>query len=127
VSRVLDASTVLALMFGEAGSARVVEVLADGAAISAVNLTEVITRQIDRGILPDEARQNVRDLELDVVAFDEDLAHRTALLRATTRAAGQSLGDRACLALAERLGRPALTADKAWATLQLGVQIEVVR
>ena len=35
------------------------------------------------------------------------------------RAAGLSLGDRCCLALAHRLGRAAVTADSAWAQLPL--------
>jgi PIN domain nuclease of toxin-antitoxin system len=48
-------------------------------------------------------------------------------LRSATRSAGLSLGDRACLALAERLGMVALTADRAWGTLQVGIQVDVIR
>jgi PIN domain nuclease of toxin-antitoxin system len=44
-----------------------------------------------------------------------------------TRAAGLSLGDRACLALARERRIPALTADRAWSHLQLGIEIQTVR
>ncbi|MBI3977092.1 MAG: hypothetical protein HY331_02795 [Chloroflexi bacterium] len=47
------------------------------------------------------------------VDFDADLAYQAGLLHPATRQAGLSLGDRACLALARRLGLPALTADRA--------------
>jgi PIN domain nuclease of toxin-antitoxin system len=50
-----------------------------------------------------------------------------ARLRALTRAYGLSFGDRACLALARRLGLPALTAERAWAELDLGIPVEVLR
>jgi len=46
-----------------------------------------------------------------------------------TRPAGLSFGDRACLALARRSGRKAMTADRTWlsvATL-LGVEVELIR
>ena len=68
-----------------------------------------------------------RTMSIQVVPFDEELAYRAGLLRSATRSAGLSLGDRACLALAERLGVPALTTDRIWGTLQLGIQIEVIR
>jgi PIN domain nuclease of toxin-antitoxin system len=42
-----------------------------------------------------------------------------ARLRDRGRPAGLSLGDRCCLALAERLGCAAVTADTAWAQLPL--------
>ena len=38
-----------------------------------------------------------------------------------------SLADRACLALAMRLGLPALTTDRAWAELDLPVEVVVLR
>ena len=44
-----------------------------------------------------------------------------------TRSAGLSLADRACLALASRLGVPAVTADRAWTTLDVGVEIVCIR
>jgi ribonuclease VapC len=48
-------------------------------------------------------------------------------LRASSRAFGLSLCDRACLALAQSLALPALTADRSWARLDLGIAIEVIR
>jgi PIN domain nuclease of toxin-antitoxin system len=56
----------------------------------------------------------------------EKKTKKTAHLRAETRSAGLSLGDRACLALAGDLGRPALTADKVWRDLPR-VEVRVVR
>jgi ribonuclease VapC len=128
VSSVLDASALLAAINGELGADRVRQATAqDGAVIGAVNLAEVITKLVERGFDDRAIRATVSAAQLQVVPFDEDLAYRAALLRIATRTAGLSLGDRACLALADRLGLPALTADRTWATLQLGVQVEVIR
>ncbi len=44
-----------------------------------------------------------------------------------TKFLGLSLGDRACLALAMEEQAIAVTADKAWAQLALGVSIQVIR
>jgi PIN domain nuclease of toxin-antitoxin system len=49
------------------------------------------------------------------------------MLRPSTRKLGLSLGDRACLALAARTRRQALTTDKDWAKLDTGIEIEVIR
>jgi PIN domain nuclease of toxin-antitoxin system len=54
-------------------------------------------------------------------------AIEAARLRPLTRAAGLSLGDRACLALARRHGAVAITADAAWATLSLGIDVRPIR
>lgn len=124
---VLDESAVLALLRGESGAQRVTDAIDDGACISAVNLTEVVTRQLDRGMSESDARESVVWLAMTVVPFDEELAYRAGLLRTMTKSAGLSLGDRACLALAERLGVPALTADRAWGGLQFAIQVDVIR
>ena len=50
-----------------------------------------------------------------------------ARLRPLTREAGLSLADGACLALATTLGSPALTADGAWAELDVGPRIDLIR
>jgi PIN domain nuclease of toxin-antitoxin system len=103
------------------------EAIRDGAVILSINLGEVITRMVNGGMSEADIRRILAAMSLDVVPFDEELAYRAGLLRSATRSAGLSVGDRACLALAERLGVPALTTDRIWGTLQLGIQIEVIR
>ena len=127
VSSVLDASALLALVFREPGMNRVDDALRDGAVILAVNLAEVVTRMLEKSFSEPDMQRTLDALELTVVPFDEELAYRAGLLRQATRQAGLSLGDRACLALAEQLGVPALTSDRAWARLQIGIQIAVIR
>ncbi len=54
-------------------------------------------------------------------------AIEVAHLRPLTRAAGLSLGDRACLALTRRLEGVAMTTDAAWARVELDVPLRLVR
>ena len=126
-SCVLDASAILAFFKGEPGADRVRVALAEGVVVGAVNLAEAVTKLSESGEPETAIRGLVYGLDPEIVPFDEDLAYATGLLRPLTRHLGLSLGDRACLALAQRLGLPALTADRAWAALQIGVVIEVVR
>lgn len=100
--------------------------LADGA-ISAVNLVEAVTRLTDKGIALDDLLVGIAGLGLEVVSFDYQSAVVTSSLRASTRHLGLSLGDRACLALAIETGAIALTSDRAWATLDVGCEIELIR
>ena len=74
-----------------------------------------------------EIRFYLDSLGLEIVDFNQALAYRTRFLLPLTKTIGLSLGDRACLALAELLGVPALTSDRAWATLNLGIQVELIR
>lgn len=123
---VLDASALLALLQGERGA----ESLADGlaeSAISAVNLSEVAAKLAEAGLPELELREALGPLGLEVVPFDEELAYRAGLLRPATRGQGLSLGDRACLALARARGLPAVTTDRAWKKLALGVEVRVLR
>ena len=55
------------------------------------------------------------------------LALASGLLRPATKTLGLSLGDRVCLALAQDLDCPVLTADRAWESLTLGIKVVVVR
>jgi ribonuclease VapC len=48
-------------------------------------------------------------------------------MRARARTAGLSLGDRACLALAEARGLPVVTADRQWKAFQSTVEIKQLR
>ncbi len=124
-SAVLDASALLALLKREQGGEVVAEALAQGAAIGAVNLSEVVARLAEAGMPEPDIRQVIEPLGLDVIAFDADLAYLAGMLRATTRQLGLSLGDRACLALGRRLGLPVLTTDRAW--LGLSGQVQPIR
>jgi len=63
----------------------------------------------------------------ELVPFDRQLARVTAELRQPTRNLGLSLGDRVCLALARVMGGRALTADRSWAALDLGIPTECIR
>ena len=64
---------------------------------------------------------------LRVVPLIEADAVTIARLRASTRAYGLSLGDRACLATALRFGRRVMTTDRSWAALDIGVAIHLIR
>jgi len=123
---VFDASALLAVLFREPGAERCVQAIDEGL-IGAVNLSEVLGRLTESGASPEQSGMALRRFDLEVVAFDADLAQATAELRPLTRSKGLSLGDRACLALARREGARVLTADRAWADLALDIEIEVIR
>jgi len=125
---VLDASALLALLFGEPGAEVVLTQVRTGV-IGAANLAEVLAKLSDHGLPAQEAARAVAILGLEVVPMTEGQAQRSAELRPVTRTAGLSLGDRACLALAMELNAPALTADRSWAGVAeaAGVAVQVVR
>ena len=123
---VLDASAAVALAHGEPG-AEAVEPLVNGSCISTVNWSEVarVCLAVERD--PEALRALLADAGCRTVDFTVDDATAAARLWRATRDAGLSLADRACLALAARLGVPAVTADRAWAELDVGVEVVVVR
>ena len=123
---VLDASALLALLNAEPGAEFVAERL-DQSEVSVVNLTEIGTRLIDAGATLADYRRAISLLDLVEVPFDRELADLAAEIRGSTRAAGLSLGDRACLALAIRSGATALTADRAWLSIKAGCVVEMIR
>lgn len=125
-STVLDASALLAFLHRETGFQVVADHIKD-AAVSAVNLSEVVARLADRGLLGQVIRESLEDMSIAVIPFETEQAYIAAMLRTETRSVGLSLGDRACLALARQLRVPALTADRRWAELDVGVNVQVIR
>lgn len=123
---VLDASALLAVLFDEPG-ADAVEAILPGARMSAVNLSEVVAKLSDLGLDRGDILKDLSELDLVICDLDRSQAEFAGLLRRTTRQAGLSLGDRACLALAASLNAIAVTADRAWGDLEVGVQVQVVR
>src|SRR4051794_35169209 len=129
---VLDASALLAYLFGEPGEDVVADALSDGAHLSTVNLAEALSVIASRGADPADVverltERGVLGRALIVEPFTQADAIRAALLRPLTRERGLSLADRACIALARRLGLPALTADRAWAAVELDVGLTFLR
>lgn len=123
---VLDTSAVLAFLRGEPGGDSIGPLL-PVARLSAVNLTEAVSKLIDRGAQPDIAVRRIRSLRMEVISFAFEHAERAGELRQATRHLGLSLGDRACLALAQQLGAPVYTADRDWAKLHIGVEVRLIR
>jgi len=130
---VLDASALLAYLHDEAGAEAVADAIARSAAISAANWAETLSKLAEHGV---DSGRLAGELEeqgllhglLEVVPLTAADAVAIAELRPRTRDLGWSLGDRACLALALRLDRPVLTADRSWARLdELGLDVRPIR
>jgi len=126
-SVVFDASAVLALVRDEPGADNVAAHVGR-AAISAVNLQEVVKELLLSGLDEATTRELLDELRLDVRAHDVGAAYAAAGLHAQTRQYGRSLGDRSCLALAVQLGIPALTADREWKKVRVrNLKVEHIR
>ena len=125
-SAVLDSSAILAVLNNEPGADAVEEML-DDALVSTVNYAEVVAKLVERGSTSAQAQSALRSIALTTSDFDILLAQRTGALRAETIRRGLSLGDQACLALAEREGVPALTGDRTWVGAVSGVEIRLIR
>jgi PIN domain nuclease of toxin-antitoxin system len=123
---VLDASALLCLIRNEPGADKVRAALADSS-ISAVNLSEVIAKMTDLGMSADLIDAVLGPLKLPTVPFDAAQARIAGLMRPKTRSLGLSLGDRACLALAEQSGVAAMTTDRAWSALEGTFKVVLAR
>lgn len=137
---VVDASAVLALLDEEEGTDAAADVLED-AAISAVNLAEVVAHLIRGGLPPEELDGvlapfpfAVHPFPFAVHPFAEADARAAGLMRAVTEPVRRALppprrtlshGDQACLAPAARLALPAVTADRDRALYAEAAEVEV--
>ena len=125
---VLDASALLALLRNEPGADRVQAVL-DGATIGAVNLAEVVSHYAKLGAERADIEAMLQPLPLRILPVDAALSYAAGMLRRVTLERGLSLGDRYCLALAQREGLPALTAERRWPEIAeaTGVRVILIR
>ena len=123
---ILDASAVLALLLGEAGS-DLVRPLVPVGGMSAANHAEVIGKLSDRGYSR-EALDLASTPEFPVLPLTREIATLAGRLVPVTAHHGLSLGDRCCLATAMHYRVPAVTADQAWSRLQLaGLEVRCIR
>ena len=123
---VLDASAVLGVLWREPGFEEVADALSRSL-ISVINEAEIIGVLMQRGETAERALSIVHALPYEVVGLDRQLAIRAGALWRSFKPRGLSLGDRCCLALAERTALPALTSDQRWADLGIGVEVRLFR
>lgn len=126
MSRVLDASALLAFLHGESGGGIVADAL-DGAMVSTVNWSEVIQKAIAHGVDVRGMREDFVGLGVTLVGFRPAQAELAAGLWRDTHRLGLSLADRACLSLALVHDCPVMTADRVWSQLNLGLDVQLIR
>ena len=126
-SVVLDASALLAILNGEPGADKLTPELLSRATSSTVNLAEVQSKLVSRGLTPQDAWEAALSGVREATDFTAAHARLTGSLVSQTRPFGLSLGDRACLALGLTLKAPVYTADQSWRKLILGIRIHVIR
>lgn len=120
----MDASAVLAVIFGEPGQDAVLPRL-PGAAMSSVTLAGVLAKSRQHGFDPGFIADTLAKLGIATVPFDDVQALLAAGLWQPS--SPLSLGDRCCIALAAARALPVLTADRAWASLDLPVPVHLAR
>src|SRR5271154_709258 len=109
---------------GEPG-AEAAEAVIAASSTPTVNLSEAVGYFARNVSSVAEVREWIGAFELEIVPLDAELSYSAGFLLPATRAAGLSLGDRACLALARRLGVRALTTDRAWSRIAVAAQAEI--
>jgi PIN domain nuclease of toxin-antitoxin system len=123
---VLDASALLAMLQNEPG-AEFVQKKLQNSVISSVNFSETVSRLVRHGMPENEIQDLLNLLGLEIIPFFEEQAYQCGFMSSSTKSTGLSFADRACLALAQQLDRIALTADRAWMSLPIDIQVEMIR
>lgn len=128
MSRVLDASALLAMLLDEPGAGKVRAIL-DGALLGAVNLAEVVSHYAKLGAKQSDIEAMLTSLPVRLMPVDAGLSYEAGMLCPLTLQGGLSLGDRYCLALAKRVQVPVVTAERRWPDIAeaTGVKVELIR
>ena len=121
---VLDASAVLAFVLDEPGADQVEAVLGT-ASVPATNWAEIVQRLRRIGSDAARAASALKALGVRIEVVGELDAEVAASLYEANPSL--SLGDRLCLAVAQRLAQPVYTADRAWAKAQTDAQVVLLR
>lgn len=121
------ASAVLALIHDEPGAGVVVDELRS-AILGAANLAEVIGKLVDANTDLARVRERLKAAGVTIEPVLEQDAELAGAMSALTGGRTLSLGDRCCLALSVR-STPAevLTADRAWAELDLPIRVRLLQ
>ena len=93
--------------------------------VSAANQAEITAKALDRGGTPDAIHTILAELSYSVIDIKAEDGVQAGLMRLVTRSAGLSLGDRLCLAVAQRLKTRVFTADRAWSSVAQALGLEV--
>jgi len=123
---VLDASAIIAFLQGEPGDEVVRLALLSGhCVVSAANQAEIIAKSLDRGADPEAMKAILAELAYTVVDIKAEDGMQAGWMRGASRKIGLSLGDRLCLALAQRLKAKVLTADRPWLAMAEALEIDI--
>ena len=95
--------------------------------VSAANQAEIIAKALDRGGTPDAIRTILAELFYSVIDIKAADGVHARMMRLVTRSASLSLGERLCLAVAQRLKARVFTADRAWLSAAEALGLEVCR
>ncbi len=122
----LDASALIAMLKQERGAAKVAKAVAS-ARMCAVNYAEVVSHFAFLGMPGADIDAMLDPLPIEIIPADRSLSRIAGRLRSVTSKAGLSLGDRYCLALAQRDGLPAWTCDKNWDIVEDAAGVKIVQ
>lgn len=124
---VLDASAILALVHDEPGADQVAQALPDGQ-LGTVNLAEVVGTLVDVGIDASRVRYLLAAAGVTMEPLLVEDAELAGAMRELEGGRMLSVGDRCCLALTVRsASAEVLTADRAWAVLDLPIRVRLLR